>query len=103
MPKNLNIVDLCDFYGNILTPKQYELLRYYYDNDYSLAEIAQLEGITPQGVRDIIKRAEQKLIETEEKLQFCAQHREIKLKLSKALDMGDDALKSAVEDVLNNL
>jgi predicted DNA-binding protein YlxM (UPF0122 family) len=102
MPKNLNISDLCDFYGGILTEKQYSLLRYYYDDDLSLAEIADIEEITPQGVRDIIKRAEQKLIETESKLGFYKQHQQLKDKLKSSL--GEEAaLKRAAQEVIEEL
>lgn len=103
MPKNLSIADLCDFYGGILTKKQYYLLRYYYDNDLSLAEIAELENITPQGVRDIIKRAEQKLVETEEKLQFFAQHKQLKTRLQSAIKADEETLRQTARLVADEL
>ena len=68
MPKNLEISLLLDFYGEMLTEKQREVVEMYYDHDLSLAEIAQHSGITRQGVRDSIKRAESQLLEYEEKL-----------------------------------
>ncbi len=68
MAKDLQIIFLLDFYGDILSPKQKDFLTLYYDEDLSLSEIAENEGITRQGVRDAIKRAEAQLIETEEKL-----------------------------------
>lgn len=68
MAKNLEIPFLLDFYGEMLTKKQYDFLVYYYENDLSLSEIAENEGITRQGVRDSIKRAEAQLFEMEEKL-----------------------------------
>lgn len=66
--KDLSVSLLMDFYGEILTEKQREVIRLYYDDDLSLAEIAQQAGITRQGVRDSIKRGEQTLREMEEKL-----------------------------------
>ena len=69
--KDLRIGLLCDFYGRLLTPKQYEALSYYYDDDLSLSEIADQEGITRQGVRDSIKKGEALLLEMEEKLGLC--------------------------------
>ena len=68
MPKNLEISLLLDFYGEMLTEKQRVVVEMYYDHDLSLAEIAQHSGITRQGVRDSIKRAENQLLEYEEKL-----------------------------------
>jgi len=71
MVKNLEISVLLDFYGGILTEKQYSMINYYYNEDLSLSEIAQNEGITRQGVRDTIKRGETILFDMEEKLSLC--------------------------------
>ena len=70
MEKNVQISMLLGLYGKLLTEKQYEFLDDYYNNDYSLSEIAENEGITRQAVRDIIKKGEKKLFEYEEKLLF---------------------------------
>ncbi len=61
MAKNLDIIMLLDVYGDMLTVKQREFLDYYYNDDLSLSEIADNVGITRQGVRDSIKRAEAQL------------------------------------------
>lgn len=58
---------LYDFYGDLLTERQKEFYDLYYNEDLSLAEIAENYGITRQGVRDIIARAEGSLLEVEEK------------------------------------
>ena len=68
MAKDLRITFLLDFYGDMLTEKQREVVECYYNEDLSLAEIAEEKGITRQGVRDGIKRAEQQLLEMEERL-----------------------------------
>ena len=56
--KNLNIGYLLDFYGDVLTERKKDALDLYYNNDMSLSEIADEMGISRQGVRDIIKKAE---------------------------------------------
>lgn len=66
--KSIDMVLLFDFYGNMLTDKQREFFDLYYNEDLSLAEIAENEGITRQGVRDAIVRAEHILTEFEDKL-----------------------------------
>ena len=71
MSKNLAIADLLDLYGDMLTEKQKDVMELYYDQDLSLAEIAEHEEITRQGVRDSIKRGEAYLLELEEKLHFA--------------------------------
>jgi predicted DNA-binding protein YlxM (UPF0122 family) len=58
---------LYDFYGDLLTARQKEFYDLYYNDDLSLAEIAENYEITRQGVRDIIVRAEKTLEDIEEK------------------------------------
>lgn len=93
MAKNLDVVVLCDYYGEMLTDNQRKFIEYYYNDDLSLSEIAQNEGITRQGVRDAIKRAETQLFDMEKKLGFAARSRKV-----------NDALALIIEsaDVINN-
>ena len=66
--KNMNISFLLDFYGDVLDEKPRMLLDLYYNEDLSLAEIAESEGMTRQGVRHVVKKAEQQLLFLENKL-----------------------------------
>ena len=77
MSKNLEISLLLDFYGDMLTDKQRDMVDYYYNEDLSLSEIAENEGITRQGVRDSIKRAEAQMLEMEERLGLARRFRKI--------------------------
>ena len=70
--KSYEMTILFDFYGDILTEKQRELFDLYYNEDLSLGEIAEHLGITRQGVRDAIVRAEQVISQLEEKLGLAA-------------------------------
>ena len=81
--KNLDVVLLADFYGEMLTDNQRKFIEYYYSDDLSLSEIAQNEGITRQGVRDAVKRAETQLYDMEKKLGFAERTR----KIAEALDV----------------
>ena len=58
---------LFDFYGDLLTDRQREFYDLYYNEDLSLAEIAENYGISRQGVRDVIVRAEAAMTEIEDK------------------------------------
>ncbi|MCI9166203.1 MAG: DNA-binding protein, partial [Oscillospiraceae bacterium] len=58
---------LFDFYGELLTERQKEFFDLYYNEDLSLAEIAENNGISRQGVRDVIVRAEAAMQEVEDK------------------------------------
>ncbi len=63
---------LYDCYGELLTEKQRTCFELYYNQDFSLAEIAESEGVSRQGVYDAILRAEASLREYEEKLGCAA-------------------------------
>ncbi len=65
--RSLHMSLLFDFFGELLTEKQKEYFDLYYNNDLSLSEIAENKGISRQGVRDIIIRAENTLSYTENK------------------------------------
>lgn len=82
MAKDMNICMLMDFYGQLLTDKQYEALDMYYNEDLSLAEIADEEEISRQGVRDAIKRGEKLLNGYEEKLGLVKRFTDISGKIS---------------------
>ena len=69
--KNLSMGYLLDFYGEVLSERKREVLAYYYNDDLSLAEIASELDISRQGVRDIIKKAEEELKFREDKLHLA--------------------------------
>ena len=56
MDKKLTVSLLLDFYGQVLSEKQFQIMDYYYNDDLSLREISEILGITRQGVHDTIKR-----------------------------------------------
>ena len=86
MAKNLDVVLLADFYGEMLTDNQRKFIEYYYSDDLSLSEIAQNEGITRQGVRDAVKRAETQLFDMEKKLGFAERARKIEEALNVVME-----------------
>ena len=58
---------LLDFYGELLTEKQRRVCELHWNEDLSLAEIGQQDGLSRQGVWDVLRRAEAALREYEEK------------------------------------
>jgi predicted DNA-binding protein YlxM (UPF0122 family) len=66
--KMLQVSMLYDFYGQLLTEKQQEIIQLYYSDDLSLGEISEQLGVSRQAVYDTIKRTEKILFEYEEKL-----------------------------------
>ncbi len=98
MAKNLYISALLDVYGAFLNEKSRALTEYYYNDDLSLSEISENEGITRQGVRDQIKRAEAQLLSLEEKCHYCE-------KFLKLKELGKDGVRNIDEiiEIINNL
>ena len=90
--KDLKISFLLDFYGRILTDKQLDALELYYNEDLSLAEIAQHTGITRQGVRDSIKRGEAILLEMEEKLKFYEKYHDLSEKANAVINLTENII-----------
>ena len=86
LTKNFEISILLDYYGGMLTDKQREVVQWYYNDDLSLAEIAEHTGITRQGVRDSIKRAETQLLDCEARLGLRARFERIQKYLDEITD-----------------
>ena len=106
--KNLNIGYLLDFYGDVLSERRRDALDFYYNNDMSLAEVAEELEISRQGARDLIKKAEEELIFYEEKLGLAKKFAEAQEHATKALALCDatDAnveLKRQIELLLRSV
>ena len=81
---------LYDFYGELLTPHQKKIYEDAILNDLSLSEIANEQGISRQGVHDIIKRCDKALAEYEEKLHLVEKFARIKHMISQINLLTDD-------------
>ena len=75
--KNMAVGYLLDFYGGMLTERARSIMEQYYRDDLSLGEIAANLGISRQGVRHVIKHAEEQLLLYEETLGLSAQFRSV--------------------------
>lgn len=94
--KDLSIALLLDVYGDLLTERQQRIARDYFDEDLSLSEISENEGISRQGAHEIIKRTEQLLYFYEEKLHYSKTVYDLK----KAAEKKDTA---AIYKIIDNL
>lgn len=107
MEEKVKLSMLCEFYGKMLTDKQYEFINDYCNNDLSLSEIAENSGITRQAVRDIIKKGEKKLFEYEEKLMFMKrmlnQEKRIEKVLVELTKIQKDYSDKQISNVLENI
>ena len=95
MEKFVVITYLFDFYQELLTEKQRDLLKEYYFEDFSLGELSEEHQITRQSVFDTIKKAEQKLLDYESKLNLFSRHQEQQQTLLK--------IKGLCDTMKNNL
>ena len=75
--KNMKIAYLIDFYEDLLDPHVSSVMRAYYDDDLSLAEIAEGEGISRQGIRHLIKKGEEEIEFLESNLALAKRHEEL--------------------------
>lgn len=107
MAKDLSISVLMDFYGGLLTDRQKEAMELYYNQDFSLAEIAENMDISRQGVRDFIKRGEKQLEEFEAALGLLKRFSDISTELEAIRDglteLKKLPLPQKAEDLLSRL
>ncbi len=104
--KNMQLSLLLDFYGELLPTTQRDMMDLYYNEDLSLAEIAEQIGITRQGVRDSVRRAEDTLAMYEDKLGMAKRQKQFKalrscaVRLQTLISAYDDA---ALQDAVQTL
>ncbi len=98
---------LFDFYGDMLTERQREFYDLYYNEDLSLSEIAENYGISRQGVRDVIVRAEATLTELEDKTgiirRFHVMQDQLKNVQRAVTDIGQRNTQQCQDEEIENL
>ena len=70
MERIVELGNLFDVYGSLLTKRQQTIFSQYIDEDCSLAEISEREGISRQAVRDCISHCEEQLLKYEQILRI---------------------------------
>jgi hypothetical protein len=97
---------LYDFYGELLTEHQKQIFEDHVLNDLSVSEIAAIQGISRQGVHDMLKRCSRILTDYEEKLHLVEKFLRTKQKvetincLAKEMMDGNEALKQqCIEEI----
>lgn len=91
---------LYDFYGELLTEHQREIYEDYVYNNFSVSEIAQEEGISRQGVHDLIKRCSKILDDYEKKLHLVEKFLITKEKVNRIHQLTGEYKKSRKDELL---
>lgn len=91
MDKLLEQSMLYDFYGELLTQHQRQIYEDAVFNDMSLTEIAEEQGISRQGVHDLLKRCNHILEDYENKLHLVSRFREAKVKVEEIHHLASQA------------
>ena len=102
MSKRLSVCSLLDVYGNFLSEKQRTLTGFYYNDDLSLSEIAETEGITRQAVSELIRRTESQLESWEKQCGYCKKFGLLK-SLSQKSQNGDNDSTKAMLEIIDEL
>lgn len=84
---------LYDFYGELLTEHQKSIYSDIILNDLSYSEVARAEGISRQGVFDLVKRCDKILEEYETKLQLVSKFLETKEHISQIHELATELKK----------
>lgn len=92
-----------DYYGSLLTDYQRELIDGYYNLDMSLSELAEEHNISPQGVRDALKRAEKQLQFYEEKLALVKKTQKVKALIEKVIEESAPAQRQKLKEAIDVL
>ena len=89
---------LMDLYGQVLTERKRELLDYYYNEDYSLAEISEITGISRQGIRESVKKSEAELRSLDDSLQLIKRTQQLDLRIRKVREEIKKLLEEPASD-----
>ena len=91
------------FYGEMLNEHQRRIYEDFVFNDLSLGEIAGEEGITRQGVADMVKRCDKKLRDYENKLHLVEKFISIKNDVERIKGLASEFKKSNNVTIMNEI
>lgn len=96
--KTIELGFLFDFYGKLLSKRQYSIIELFYIHDLSLTEIGQETDITRQGVYDALKRGEEKLYNYEEVLGLVEKFKKKEEDISKIIEIAKEIKEATNEN-----
>ena len=96
----IEIANLLEIYGSLLSDRQREYLEDHFDNDLSLSEIAKNNNVSRQAIYDNIKRGVALLYDYEDKLKFYQIKKNIREEL---MNLKKNYTKEKLEKIIENL
>jgi len=103
MEKRFEISLLLDFYGELLTQKQRDIMDLYFNNDLSLSEIAEINNTSRQAIHDAIKRSDNILLVYEEKLKLLSKDHILKENLKNIILKLNDLQTNIKDEEMNQI
>ena len=103
MKEKIEQAYLYDFYGELLNEHQRQIYEDYIFNDLSLAEIASEEGISRQGVHDMIKRCTKALEGYEKKLHLVEKFKSAKAKVERIRSLTEKFHKDCEVEIIEEI
>ena len=103
MESKIELAYLYDFYGELLNEHQRQIYEDFVLNDLSLGEIAAEEGISRQGVHDLVKRCSKKLQDYEDKLHLVEKFLHIKEDVGQIHALAKQCKESPSESILTDI
>ena len=103
MESKIELAYLYDFYGELLNEHQRQIYEDFVLNDLSLGEIAAEEGISRQGVHDLIKRCSKKLQSYEDKLHLVEKFLHVKENVGQIHKLAKQCKESPDERILGDI
>lgn len=94
---------LYDFYGEMLNEHQRQIYEDFVFNDLSLSEIGEAEGISRQGVSDLIKRCTKKLEDYEAKLHLVQKFMSIKKDVEAIHELSERFAETSDGSIINEI
>ncbi|KYH29910.1 putative DNA-binding protein [Clostridium thermopalmarium DSM 5974] len=111
MEDRIKISILMDYYKELLTDKQKDIMELYYNQDLSLSEISELTDTSRQAIHDLIKRCNKLLIDYEYKLKLVEKSNKLRKvkdiiieKINRLEEQSDsETFKSSLQEIKNTI
>jgi predicted DNA-binding protein YlxM (UPF0122 family) len=100
---HIETAELFQFYKPLLTDKQQLMIQYYYVDNYTLSEIAEIENISRNAVHDQLKRTVNKLLDLESKLKLKEKSTQREITLNRFKTSIDEKVFKALIEALEKV